>query len=78
MPTDEPSDFHPEPRTQAEFVQSIWRIVIEEVLPELRDTNARVTSLERWKYGILGGLAVVSAVIVPIFIVLVLHNIPTR
>lgn len=38
---------------------------------QVQRTNGRVTSLEKFRWGLLGGFTVITAVIVPIFIHLV-------
>ena len=49
-----------------------WRVyhgrMLREVLAQVRSTNGRVSSLERFRYTAAGGLGVVTAVVVPLFV----------
>lgn len=52
-----------------------WRSYISRELRGIHDqtrkTNGRVTRLEQFRYTAIGGLAVVTAIVVPIFLKLV-------
>jgi hypothetical protein len=85
MPLDESGDFDPEPRTQSDYIRAIWQklrdhddLIRVKVIGRLDTINGRVGSLEKWKFAVGGGLAVVTAVLVPIFIFLVLHQTPVK
>ena len=65
MPLDESRPFEPGPHTQTDYVREVWRLVTEEVLPRLDATNGRVRVVERFMWGLLGGLAVVAGIVVP-------------
>ncbi len=41
---------------------------LAEIKQQTITTNGRVSKLENWKYILIGGLAVVSAVIIPLFL----------
>jgi hypothetical protein len=45
-----------------------YQKVQDSILIEARKTNGRITLLERWMYLTIGGLTVVSAIIVPMFL----------
>lgn len=68
--------FAPEPpRSDHDILRDIWYSmdeILKRHLPEIRDqvktTNGRVSSLEKFRYAIVGGLAVVTAVVVPLFV----------
>lgn len=42
--------------------------LLREVLDQVRTTNGRVSSLERFRYAAAGGIGVITAVVVPLFI----------
>jgi len=64
MPLVESRDFHPEPRTQAEYLSALWAKV-GTIDSKLTIINGRVSKLEKAMWALGGGLAVVAAVIVP-------------
>lgn len=64
--------FDHEPRTDREILRELWVLVSSDVLPQVKRTNGRVTRLERWMWSTLGGLAVISAIVVPLFLASVL------
>lgn len=55
-------------RTDRELLRELWRVVTVELVPQVKATNGRVTKLERFQWSILGGLTVVSAIVVPLFL----------
>lgn len=64
--------FSHEPRSDREILRELWALVATDLLPQVRRTNGRVTRLERWMWSTLGGLAVISAIVVPLFLASVL------
>lgn len=60
--------FPDEPLSDHEILKSLWKLTTEKVIPQLEVTNGRVTALEKWRWLVTGGLAVVLALAVPIFI----------
>jgi hypothetical protein len=68
MPLDESGPFNPHPRTEADYVRETYRLVTEEVIPRQDKTNGRLTTVERFMWTLLGGLLVVSAIVVPQFL----------
>ncbi len=60
--------------TPEEIIPEMWRAQIAQgeqlnrIEAQALKTNGRVSSLERWRYVAAGGLAVVSAIVVPIFL----------
>ena len=65
-------EFDPEPRTSTEYIKDIWHRVgrLEE---RVAQQNGRVGRLERAMFAAIGGLAVISAVVVPIFLSQIAH-----
>ena len=41
---------------------------ISELTTQVKYTNGRVSNLERWMWGVSGGLVVVSIIVVPLFL----------
>lgn len=65
-------DFDATPRTMADYVKDTWRrqslmekIINEQVIPRLDKTNGRVRTLEKFMWGLGGGIAVVAAYVLP-------------
>lgn len=71
--------FGPEPpQSDRQILRDLWLSmdrVLNDRLPRLQaqveKTNGRVSSLEKFRYAAAGGLAVITVVIVPLFIKLV-------
>lgn len=63
---------HEEAEWLASLSEAQWRQyhsrILREVLAQVKNTNGRVSSLERFRYAAAGGLAVTTAVIVPLFV----------
>lgn len=55
-------------RTDRELLRQLWQVVTYELVPQVQRTNGRVTKLERFQWTIVGGLTVVSAIVVPLFL----------
>lgn len=70
MPLDESRDFHPEPRTQAEYLSALWAKV-GMIDSKLTIINGRVSKLEKAMWALGGGLTVIAAIIVPQFLGLI-------
>lgn len=47
---------------------------LESILEQARTTNGRIKSLERWRSFIGGGLAVLTALVVPVFIAVIIGS----
>ncbi len=60
-------------RTERELLRELWRVVTYELVPQVQRTNGRVGKLERFQWAVTGGLAVVSAIVVPLFIRMVME-----
>ena len=66
--------FLDEPLTDHQLLREIWQrgnrieTRLEEVATQARLTNGRVSKLEGWRNSIIGGLAVVTAIVVPLFL----------
>jgi hypothetical protein len=71
MPLDESGPFDPEPKTQADYVRAIWRLVTKEIIPRQDKSNGRLRMLEKWMWTLGGGLAVVVAMSVPLVLDLI-------
>lgn len=48
---------------------------LDEILTQVKKTNGRVRSLEIWRGFIIGGLAVITALVIPILIVAIKNHI---
>ena len=68
MPLNETGPFDPRPRTQADYTRENWRLLTEEVVPRLDRTNGRLRALEKFMWGLLGGMVVIGAIVVPEFL----------
>ena len=59
-------------RWLASLTDSQYRVyhsrILREVLDQVRSTNGRVSSLERFRYAAAGGIGVITAVVVPLFL----------
>lgn len=55
------------PLSDHEILRDLW-YAMGEVKAQVIRTNGRVSSLEKFRYAAVGGLAVVMAVVVPLFI----------
>ncbi len=67
------------PKDDHQILRDLWfsmDAVLNKHLPEIRDqvktTNGRVSSLEKYKYALGGGLTVVTVVVVPLFLKVVM------
>ena len=60
-------------RSDREVLRELWRVVTAELVPQVKATNGRVTKLEKFQWTIVGGLTVVTATLVPIFIRMVME-----
>lgn len=68
-----PDPFVHDERTDRELLRELWRVVSHELVPQVRATNGRVGKLEKFQWTIVGGLTVVSAIVVPLFIRMVME-----
>ncbi len=48
-------------------IESIRDEALPRIETQVLKTNGRVTKLERWQYTIIGGLTIISAVVLPMF-----------
>lgn len=69
----EVQQFHPEPRSSTEYLAALWQKV-NVIDSKVSMTNGRVTKLERAIWALGGGLIVIAAVVVPLFVYLVTHT----
>lgn len=65
-------EFEVTPKSQADYVKAIWsrqaaldKKIDDEVIPRLDKTNGRVRMLERFMWGIGGGLVVILYWVLP-------------
>ena len=58
------------PPTDHEILRSLWGMIID-IKAQVERTNGRVSSLEKYRWAAMGGITVVTAVVVPIFLKLV-------
>jgi hypothetical protein len=64
MPTDESRDYHPQPRTQAEFLSALW-IKVDDIAKDVSEINGRVSKMERALWAMGGGVIVLGVLYVP-------------
>ena len=55
------------PRSDHEILRDLW-FAMGEVKEQVTKTNGRVSSLEKFRYAAVGGLAVITTVVVPLFL----------
>jgi hypothetical protein len=67
MPLDESRDFHPEPRTQSDYLSALW-LTVGIIDTKVSAINGRVGKLERAMWAMGGGMVVVAAILVPLFL----------
>lgn len=65
--------FADEPRTDHDILRELWQDV-KVIKVQTEKTNGRVTKLERFQWLVIGGLMVVSAIVVPLFVKIVLDK----
>lgn len=56
-----------EPPSDRSILKDLWH-TMRRVERQVEKTNGRVASLEKFRYATIGGLSVVTAVVVPLFI----------
>ncbi len=50
------------------------KIVLQEILAQTKTTNGRVNKLENWQNFIMGGLAVLAILVVPVLLYILTHG----
>lgn len=67
--TDEPTN-----RELMHYIKDI-KIDVSEIKVQTKITNGRVSALENWRWFMIGGLTIISALILPVVFIIIKNNI---